>query len=654
MRSWNGVAAELTGYEEREALGRRLDVLFEEERESGSRLGAGHLRAAASGGRTLSLRARPRPRPEARLALSVLQVGRGRFAVLLSAAASEADESAALLTSAWGRLQEGMALASSDDDPEGPRILATNDAFGRMFGVRQDEVRGRPLASRLDPGNGPEVLARIRAGVADGFESISDRSFVRRGGETALIEWEVIPVRSGAGGDVGFVSIQRDVTGASVRENARAQPAVDPLTGLPNRDHFLSRLSRSLEHAARKEQSTFAVIGLEFEDLGAIRRNLGAAVGHSVLEAASWRARECLRPGDLVARVGEHRLALLVDHLGPWGEVEHILARVRLVLEAPYMVGRERIALKAVAESVPVWSNDRLPADAQEVMDEVELGLWRAEPRRGRTSGADGGGYRASPLALPDGLSTSHLSLRYHPIVSLDSGRVVGLEALVRWEHPERGVLTGRDVVPDAQRAGLMGTVGRWVLEQACRQVKDWAETLPPQRVVPVHVNVSGAELWQGDVADLVERLVRELALDPGLVRLEVPEEAFTRGRGVARDVLKRLDAMGVELWLDDFGREGVPLGDLPELPVRRLKLSPSLWWCRQAGRSRASPLLQGLVGLAHDLGWRVAATQVETSDQRDVLRELNCDFAQGFFFSTPVDSAGAVELLEVDAMPRV
>jgi Amt family ammonium transporter len=655
VRSWNAVAAELTGYEEREAMGEPLALLLEDERGRDLFHGMGGVRSATANGRAYSLWVRPTSRRDEPLTLAILRVGRNRFAALLCRPRSlDVADPMRVLTAAWSRLREGMVLASYEEHPEGPRILAANEAFCRIFDVTQAEVHGQPLVSQLDPGNGPEILARIRSGIADGCDAVSDRSLVRRGDSgSVLVEWEVLPLRSPDGRVVSFVSVQRDVTMEAVRDNTRSAPDVDPVTGLPDRSHFISRLGRSIERAARREQSTFAVIGLQIEGLSAVERDLGVAVGHSVLEAASWRARECLRPGDLVARVGEHRLALLVDHLGPWGEVEHILARVRLVVEAPYMVGRERVTLTALTESVPVRGLDRLPADAQEVMDEVELGLWRAEPRRAPGTTGAASETRSSDPPVSEGPCTSQLSLRYLPLVGLGTASVVGVEALLRWEHPTRGIIPGGEFIPDAERTGLMRSIGEWVLERACRQIKLWQEALPAERVAPIHINVSCAELWQPDFAGRVERQVRELDIDPTLVRLEVPEEAFSRNRTLARDLLSRLDSLGVELWLDGFGREGIPFGDLPRLPIRRVKLAPSVWWFRDAARPRRTPLLHGLIGLAHDLGWQVAAARVETSDQRDVLREADCDFAEGFFFSIPVDSAGVVDLMKVGGMPR-
>ena len=658
VRSWGPVASELTGYEERDAVGTPLARLLEDERGSELFHATGSMRSATADGHAYSALVRPRTDPDQTLMLAVLQVGRNRFAALLCRPpALDRADPVHLLTGAWSRLQEGMILATADEHPDGPRILAANEAYCRIYDVPLGSVLGQSLASHLDPGNGPEVLARIRADSADRSYPVSDRTLVRRSGaDSVLVEWEVLPLRSASGQAVNFVSVQRDVTAEAARDNTRATPDVDPLTGLPNRSHFLSRLGRSIERAARREQSTFAVIGLEIEGLSAVRRDLGPAVGHSVLEAAGWRARECLRPGDLVARVGEHRLALLVDHLGPWRDVDHILARVRLVVEAPYMVGRERVTLTAIAESVPVWGDDRLPADAQEVMDEVELGLWRAEPRRARGAAAPDAtsGSKTPQPRITDDICTSQLSLRYMPLVGLGDRSIVAMEALLRWEHPTRGVITGGEFIPDADRAGLMAPIGQWVLESVGRQIKLWQQALPPDRMVPVHINVSCSELWQPEFVGSLERQVREFDLDPKLVRLEVPEAAFSRDRPLPRDLLSRLTDLGVELWLDGFGREGMPLRDLPRLPVRRLKLGPSVWWFRDAGNPRETPLLHGLVGLAHDLGWQVAAARVETSEQRDVLLEAGCDFAEGFFFSIPVDSAGAVDLMEVDARARI
>jgi EAL domain-containing protein (putative c-di-GMP-specific phosphodiesterase class I) len=191
-----------------------------------------------------------------------------------------------------------------------------------------------------------------------------------------------------------------------------------------------------------------------------------------------------------------------------------------------------------------------------------------------------------------------------------------------------------------------MTSIGEWVIGRACRQLKVWQRSLPAGRVPPLHVNISPTELWHTDFVARFERQVIDLDLDPTSLRLEVPEAALAANRSGSRDLLARLTGIGVELWLDGFGRGGMPLADLPALPLSHLKIDRSVAWSDGLEQHRPAPLLHGLVGLAHDLGWQITAGGVETPDQRDILRKERCDLGQGFFFSAPVDAEGVLALL--------
>lgn len=592
-------------------------------------------------------------RPPVRLSLH--KVGERLVAVVVSATGEDpdprADPDVALIQGAWAGLKDAMILATVGDDPEGPKILAVNNAFSSLFGMSAADVEGRPLLPLLGSRGGSALRERIRAHVARGGDSISDLLVLKRSvAGQALVEWQLAPVRDSRGGVLSLIVVLRDVSLTSARNPVRKTPDVDPLTGLPNQVHFMKRLERSVERAAQAGAYTFAVLAIDVQGLGALQRRLGTVVSNSVLDALVWRVRRCLRPGDLIARLGDQRLAVLLDHFGPWGQVDDVLERIHLVTESPYTVGGERITLAVVDAAGPIFGRDRYPARAQEIIEELGRAVTRARKRTGRPTGSarTTRNDSHSPFDLSRAAESGDLRLDYLPLMSVETGKVVALEALLRWTRPDGRALSAGEFVADAESRGFMVPVGRWVLRRACEDLEVLRRALAPAHPLPIHVNLSASEFWSHDLVSDVERQTATGGVDPSWIRLEVPEEAVSRSISSALPVLKGLADVGFETWIDRFGEGGIPLRDLPNLPVKRAKVSPSLAWKggRDAEVADLAPLLRGLLSVGRDLGWQVSVSGVESEGQRSALARAGCDMAQGFLFSEPRDPPGIVALV--------
>jgi EAL domain-containing protein (putative c-di-GMP-specific phosphodiesterase class I) len=279
-------------------------------------------------------------------------------------------------------------------------------------------------------------------------------------------------------------------------------------------------------------------------------------------------------------------------------------------------------------------------------MDEVALALTRARGECVPREGSRGSPVGRRPSGIARAVRSGQLALHYLPLVDVPTGRPVGLEALVRWRHPERGTLAGSEFLEEAEASGLILSIGRWVLWQACHQVKRWEAAVAPGEVLPVHLNLSSSEFWNRELLSNLGRVTAEVGVDPAKIRLEVPESAIARRVASACRILTWLGEAGFETWLDKFGQGGVSLQDLPRLPVRHAKVGPALaWGGNGSGASEAAPLLHSLLTVGHDLGWRVAVVGVETAGQRDALGSVGCDLAEGFLFSGPLDAEGASAL---------
>ncbi|HEX9708687.1 MAG TPA: diguanylate cyclase, partial [Candidatus Thermoplasmatota archaeon] len=391
--------------------------------------------------------------------------GPGLVAAALHGEGSSATGATAadVLDGVWARVSDPIALVTSLRGPEGPRIAAANPSFSRLFAQSADELRGQPLARVLGLGADGDFVARVRSRVFGKGETLSDVSVVRRTSRgPMLIEWELAPIQSGVQTAGILVAMLRDATPSVGRSSHRGSD-IDPLTGLPSQAHFMSRLERSVERAAQAPTHAIAVLGFEVDDLRAIERRLGALISNTALEALAWRIRQRLRRGDLIARTGERTLAVLLDSFAPWGVVEEVFDRVEEATREPYTIGGERIALNVVGVACSLWTRDRLPETAEEVMDEVALALTRArgEGVARERSRASRLGRRPSGIARTVG--SGELDLRYLPVVDVQTSRPVGLEALVRWRHTERGTLAGSEFLEEAEASGLILPIGRWV-----------------------------------------------------------------------------------------------------------------------------------------------------------------------------------------------
>ena len=298
---------------------------------------------------------------------------------------TETELSESVLLRVWSGLRGAMALTTPGHPDEPPSIIAVNAAFGELFRVRPEEARGRPLMDFLAPGDGLAVVDKIHQHATLAGESVSDVAIVRRGrSDPTVIEWEVAPIRDRAGTTQALFVLLRDVA-----EAARWRPGrgleLDPLSGLPNRLQLMSRLERSVERTARSGSCTFAVLGVEIDGLASAERRLGATVGNALLDALVWRVRQGLRPGDVIARVGPERLAVLLDHFAPRGHLEAVLERIDRVAEDTYSIGGEHIQLRVIGAAGPVWTPEHPPATADEVLASLDLAVTRARAQARRS-----------------------------------------------------------------------------------------------------------------------------------------------------------------------------------------------------------------------------------------------------------------------------
>jgi diguanylate cyclase (GGDEF)-like protein len=500
--------------------------------------------------------------------------------------------------------------------------------------------------------------ARLLEGVTKGDVAAHAQSeILARNGERRTIAWDNALLRDADGKPAGVSCTGTDITDR-LRTEARLRHGVlhDALTGLPNRSLFMDRLAGCMGRAKRRPLQRFAVLFLDIDRFKLVNDSLGHLVGDKLLIEVGQRLEKCLRPGDSVARLGGDEFAVLIEDMAD-GQVPALVAgRIQAVLSRPFELAGQEVSVTAsigTAENKPRYKG---PGD---FMRDADSAVHHAKAKgKGRHEVfATAMHTRAMVLLqiendLRRAIEREELSLHYQPIVSLPTGEVAGFEALVRWERSVGGFVPSEDFIPIAEETGLIVPMGAWVLHRACQQVKRWQDTAASARRVTVSVNLSAKQFAQPDLVANVARTLEETALDPNTLSLEVTESILMQEPDAAAAMLTEIRAQGVFVCIDDFGTGYSSLSYLLQLPAQTIKIDRS-FVAQMSDSSRHGELVRSIVGLAHNLGMKVVAEGVETEEQMRQLSAIDCDYAQGFLLSRPVDAAASERLLQEGRLPR-
>jgi diguanylate cyclase (GGDEF)-like protein/PAS domain S-box-containing protein len=522
------------------------------------------------------------------------------------------------------------------------------------LGYGPDDVVGEhpdEWLTRVHPDDLQRVQGEVEASIEGGrphFES--EHRVIHRDGTWRWVRVRAATVLGPDGRPVRIAGSLSDVTERKVAEELLLHHALhDVLTGLPNRSLLVDRVGLAIRRTARSGGSV-AVLVLDLDGFKVVNDSLGHAVGDRLLSAVARRLEACLRPSDTVGRLGGDEYGVLLEDLRDSAEAHSVAERIHDALrEAFDLDGRPVFTTASIG--IAVGGEGALP---EGLLRDADTAMYRAKSRgRARCEVFDPA-MHTTALArlhletdLRGAVERGEFELAYQPLVSLADGRITGFEALARWRHPERGLLQPAEFIPVAEDTGLIIPLGRWVMREACRQLREW--NLRYGVELSVNVNLSPRQFVDGGVARDVAAALRDAGLPACQLKLEITEGLLMGDAGPIAATLDELKALGVELCIDDFGTGYSSLSYLHRFPIDTLKIDRSfvarLTADGQTADGQSAQIVRTILVLARSLNMRAVAEGVETTEQADQLRAMGCEFAQGFRFSRPVpgDDAGAL-----------
>jgi len=523
------------------------------------------------------------------------------------------------------------------------RILAANSRAEQMAGRSKHELHGYSMCRWLPGMRHNGILEKLIYITENG--GVHQEEWRNDMPEIAVewIHWQVVGVEG------GVVAIVRDITERKVNEARIVHMAHhDALTGLPNRSLIGDRLQQAILQAERQQQSLLVAF-VDLDSFKLVNDTMGHTAGDELLKVVAERMVSCVRRADTVGRFGGDEFVLVLPQQhGGTAEAMPLMEKVLEAVVHPIMLEGQQVQVSC-SIGVAVFPHDG--DDADTLLMNADAAMYRAK-ELGKNNcqfyAHEMNATLEEKLALMDGLRKAvdeqQLRVVYQPKVELETGRIFGVEALVRWEHPERGMVRPDQFIPLAEESGAIVQIGEWVLREACRQVRAWQDEGLPS--LSVSVNVSPRQFDDRRLVNRVADALRDGGLDPGFLELEVTESLIMRDVQQAVDKMRELEAMGIALSIDDFGTGYSSLASLKSFPISRLKIDKS--FVRELDSNPDDQAIaRAIISMAHQLHLRVIAEGVETAQQRAFLQQNGCDEMQGYLFSRPLPAQEIERLLK-------
>jgi diguanylate cyclase (GGDEF)-like protein len=448
------------------------------------------------------------------------------------------------------------------------------------------------------------------------------------------------------------LELQREIANRRRAEALLVYDALhDALTGLPNRTLLVERIEQAVRTARYDSAYQFAVLFIDLDRFKIVNDSLGHTVGDELLVAISTRFRNCLRNTDIVARLGGDEFTVLLEGIQDPSDATQVAQRILESLCTPFNLKSHTLAASA---SIGIVMGSTAYENAADLLRDADLAMYHAKETGRSCYALFNRELHVQTLKvlqiqsdLRQALEREEFVLHYQPIVSLSTGKLIGFEALVRWQHPQQGFISPADFIPTAEETGFIIFLGEWVLREACRQMRQWQQQFPLHSPLTISVNISGKQFSQANFVQQIEQILLETGFDAHLLKLEITESVLMENAN-STTMLSQLQALGIRLSIDDFGTGYSSLSYLHRLRLDTLKIDRS--FVRDVDLNvEKIEIIRTIIALAWNLGMDVVAEGIETKKQLFQLRSLKCEYGQGYLFSKPLDCEKIETLLAQD-----
>jgi diguanylate cyclase (GGDEF)-like protein len=423
----------------------------------------------------------------------------------------------------------------------------------------------------------------------------------------------------------------------------------DALTDMPNRVLFMDRLQHAIDFAKRHSSYNFSVLFLDLDYFKNINDSLGHSIGDQLLISLSQRLRMCVRSTDTVARLGGDEFVILIEEIHSYDDTVNTAERILQKLTTPFILLDHQLFASA---SIGVVLNAKEYHQPEEILRDADIAMYQAKALGKARYEIFNVGLRDKAVIrlelendLHSALAGNQFLLHYQPVIALNTGSITGFEALLRWNHPTRGLISPSDFIPIAEETGLIIPIGKWVLEEACTQTRRWQAAYPNDPPLDVRVNISGKQIASPDFIPQIEQVLEDTGFDGRALKLEITENVCLNSADGLEIIFNRLNQMGIQFHIDDFGTGYSSLSYLQNYPIQSIKIDRS-FISQMDCDGNGSNIVRTIIAMAHDLGMDAVAEGVETMDQLNQVKEFGCNYGQGYLISRPIDPSRVAALL--------
>lgn len=540
----------------------------------------------------------------------------------------------------------GMAMTSLEG-----QFLKVNQALCDALGYTAQELLALTFTEISHPTERTLHFTQYQSLLQGELSHLqTERRLISKSGRIVNAILKVVLVRDAQGQPLHYISQVVDISDRKRMEEQLLHDAFhDVLTGLPNRALFMDRLEYALRRAGQRWDYLCAVIVLDLDRFKVINDSLGHLVGDRLLSAIAHRLEGCLRPSDTLARLGGDEFTILLDDIPNTAAATDIAKSIHQTLESSFNLdGYEVFATASIGIALSGMGYNR----GEDLLRDADTAMHRAKLQGTACYVMFDTAMSGRALAqlrleteLRWAIERQELEVYYQPIISLATGKITGFEALVRWQHPEQGMISPGAFIPLAEETGLIIPIGQWVLRTSCYQLRQWQRQFRHYPPLTMSVNLSGKQFSQANLIEQIAQIIQETEVNPRNLKLEITESGIMEHSDSASALLERLKALNIQLYIDDFGTGYSSLSRLHQFPIDALKIDRS-FVSRMGDAGENGEIVQAIVTLAHNLGMDVVAEGIETNMQLAQLRGRCCEYGQGYFFSKPLNRQAAEQLM--------